>query len=86
LSIQYFPNQKIKHIDFEQLHYGNKTIWFNLLENEYGTYLLIQKKKKINTEWVQEHSITIPLEHCLKFSHVLKKILSSEKIKQLIKN
>ena len=78
----YFPNQKIKHLDFERLDYGNKTIWFDILENEYGTYLMIQKKKKVNNEWIHEHSITVPLKQCLEFSKVLKKILSSEKIKK----
>jgi len=79
----YYPNHRIHHFDFEKLKYNNKTIWFDILENEYGTYLLIQKKKKTNKEWVHEHSITIPLEQTGKFLKVLKKILSSGRMKKL---
>lgn len=81
----YYPNQKIKHLDFEKLSYGNKTIWFDILENEYGKYLLIQKKKKIKNEWMHEHSITIPLEQSRKFLQSLEKILSLPRMKKLVK-
>jgi len=76
----YYPNHRIHHFDFEKLSYGNKTIWFDLLENEYGKYLLIQKKKKVDKEWKHEHSLTIPLEQSKEFLKVLKKILQSPRI------
>src|SRR3989344_4980820 len=41
----YYPNRKIKHLDFEKIDYGNRTIWFDVLEGESGLYLLIQKNK-----------------------------------------
>lgn len=80
----YYPNHRIHHFDFERLDYNNKTIWFDILENEYGKYLLIQKKKKAENEWVNEHSFTIPLEQGEQFLKVLSRILHSERIKKLI--
>jgi len=80
----YYPNQRIHHFDFEKLNYNNKTIWFDILENEFGRYLLIQKKKKVENEWVHEHSITIPIEQSEPFLKVLDKILHSQRMKKLI--
>lgn len=77
----YYPNHRVHHLDFEKLDYNNKTIWFDILENEYGQYLLIQKKKKLDNEWIPEDSITIPLEQGMKFLTVLKKALNSARIK-----
>lgn len=79
----YYPNHRIPHLDFERLDYNNKTMWFDILENEYGRYLLIQKKKKQNNEWVHEHSITIPLEQCNAFMKTLGKIINSDRIRML---
>ncbi|MBD3252481.1 hypothetical protein GF386_02005 [Candidatus Pacearchaeota archaeon] len=79
----YFPNHRIHHFDFERLNYNNKTFWFDVLESEFGIYLLIQKKKKVDKEWVHEHSITIPLEQSENFLKVLEKILNSQRIKKL---
>jgi len=81
----YYPNHRVHHFDFEQLKYNNRIIWFDILENEFGRYLLIQKKKKIKNEWAHEHSITIPLEHSDQFLKALSKILHSDRMKDLIK-
>ena len=81
----YYPNHRIQHFDFEKLNYDNKIIWFNVLEGETGLYLLIQKKKKVNGGWQHEHSITIPLQEGEKFLEVLKKILHSDRTKELLK-
>ena len=81
----YYPNHRIQHFDFEKLNYNNKTVWFDILENEFGRYLLIQKKKKVENEWVHEHSITIPLEQTEEFLKVLGKILHSQRMKKIIK-
>ena len=78
----YYPNHRINHLDFERLDYDNKTIWFDVLENEFGRYLLIQKKKKLEDEWVHEHSITIPLEQSERFLKVLGKILHSPRMRK----
>lgn len=80
----YYPNHRIRHFDFERLDYNNKTIWFDVLENEFGRYLLIQKKRKAENEWVHEHSITIPLEQGERFLKVLDKILHSQRMKKLV--
>lgn len=80
----YYPNHRIQHIDFEKLSYGNTNIWFNILEGEYGIYLLIQKKKKVNNEWMHENSITIPIEEGENFLKALEKITHSKRTKQLI--
>lgn len=79
----YYPNHRIHHFDFEKLGYNNRIIWFDVLENEFGRYLLIQKKKKVENEWVHEHSITIPLEQSEPFLNVLEKVLHSPRIKKL---
>ena len=81
----YYPNHRIPHFDFEKLDYNNKTIWFDILENEFGKYLLIQKKKKVENEWVHEHSITIPLEQSERFLNVLGKVLHSARMRMLAK-
>lgn len=81
----YYPNHRIHHFDFEKFDYNNRTIWFDILENEFGKYLLIQKKKKVDNEWVHEHSITIPLEHIEDFMKVLNKIISSKRINKILK-
>lgn len=79
----YYPNHRIHHFDFEKISYNNRTIWFDILENEYGKYLLIQKKKNEEGEWVHEHSITIPLEQSRQFLKVLSKILNSKRMQKL---
>lgn len=80
----YYPNHRVQHFDFEKLDYNNHTMWFDILENEFGRYLLIQKKKKEGNEWVHEHSITIPLEEGERFLKFLGKILHSQRIKRLV--
>ena len=80
----YYPNHRIQHFDFERIDYNNRTIWFDILENEFGKYLLIQKKKMVDNEWVHEHSITIPLEEGKRFLKALDKILKSQRVKKLI--
>lgn len=80
----YYPNHRIQHFDFEKMKYGNRIVWFNILEGEQGLYLLIQKKKKLNNEWVHEHSLTIPLEEGHSFLKVLGKILNSKRTKNLL--
>jgi len=80
----YYPNHRIQHFDFERLDYNNRTIWFDVLENEFGKYLLIQKNKKVGNEWVHENSITLPLEQTEKFLKIITKILHSNRMKSLI--
>jgi len=80
----YYPNSRIHHVDFEKLDLNNKTIWFDILENEFGIYLLIQKKKNVENNWVNESSITVPLENCEQFSKIFEKITHSQRVKALL--
>lgn len=80
----YYPNHRVQHFDFEKLVYNNRIIWFNILENEFGRYLLIRKKRKSGEEWVHEHSITIPLEESEKFLQTLSRILRSPRMKKMM--
>ena len=44
----YYPNKRLHYLDFKKINLNNKTFWFDLMENEYGKYLLIQEKRKDN--------------------------------------
>ncbi|MEK6850180.1 MAG: hypothetical protein AABX85_01245 [Nanoarchaeota archaeon] len=81
----YYPNHRIQHFDYEKINYNNKTIWFNILEGEYGLYLLIQKKKRVNNEWIHENSITIPLDQAENFLKALQNIIHSKRTAKLLK-
>ncbi len=81
----YYPNHRVHHLDFEQLRFGNKIIWFNLLEGEQGLYLLIRKKKQIGTAWVHEDSITLPISEGERFLDSLQRMLHSPRTKAIIK-
>jgi len=80
----YYPHRKVQHLDFEKMSYGNRIIWFDVLEGESGLYLLIQKKKNVDNKWINEHSITIPLEESERFLKVLGKIIGSSRAKKLL--
>ena len=75
----YYPNSRLHYIDFEKLKLNNKTFWFDIMENEYGKYLLIQEKRK-NGEWLTKGSILIPLDKINVFIKSLNKILKSKKL------
>ncbi|MDO8563619.1 MAG: hypothetical protein Q7R87_01280 [Nanoarchaeota archaeon] len=81
----YYPNHRVHHLDFEQLRFDNKIIWFNLLEGEQGLYLLIRKKKQVGNEWVHEDSITLPITEGERFVASLKKMLKSPRTKAIMK-
>lgn len=78
----YYPNKRIHYIDFEKLKLNNKTYWFDIMENEYGKYLLIQEKRK-NGEWLTKGSILIPLDKINMFIKGLNKIVKSKKLNKL---
>lgn len=83
----YYPNHRVHHLDFEKLQLKNKTIWFDILENEFGRYLLIQEKRKQGNEWITKGSVLIPLDSGKQFVNALKKILNSDRIKkEMLKN
>ena len=77
----YYPNHRVHHLDFEKLQLKNKTIWFDILENEFGRSLLIQEKKKDNSKWVTKGSVLIPIESGKEFVRALNKVLNSKRIR-----
>ena len=80
----YYPNKRIHYLDFKKINLNNKTIWFDLMENEYGKYLLIQEKREESKEFVTKGSILIPLNKAKLFVNSLNKLLKENKIKGLI--
>ena len=81
----YYPNHRIHYLDFEKFIHKNRTIWFDILENEYGEYLVIQEKRKNDKEWEAKGSILIPIEGIEGFIKALSKIKKSDKLKKIVK-
>jgi len=79
----YYPNHRLHYLDFEKLNFGNKTIWFDVMENEYGKYLLIQEKRKDKEDWVTKGSIMIPVKESKEFAKKVYKIIHSRKFERL---
>ena len=77
----YYPNHRVHHLDFEKLQLNNKTIWFDLLENEFGRFLLIQEKKKSDGKWVTKGSVLIPIKSGKVFVKALNKVINSKWLK-----
>jgi len=81
----YYPNKRIHYLDFKKINLNNKTIWFDLMENEYGKYLLIQEKREEDKEFITKGSILIPLNKANLFVNSLNKLLKENRLKELIK-
>ena len=81
----YYPNKRIHYLDFKRINLNNKTIWFDLMENEYGKYLLIQEKREEDKVFITKGSILIPLNKAKLFVNSLNKLLKENKLKELIK-
>jgi predicted ArsR family transcriptional regulator len=82
----YYPNHRVHHIDFEKMELNeNQTIWFDILENEYGFFLLIQEKRREGDQWLNRGSLTVPLNSLKEFAETLDKIRSNKKIRKLKK-
>ncbi len=79
----YYPNHRIHYIDFEKLNINNRTYWFDIMENEFGKFLMIQEKRKENNKYNTKGSILIPLDKIKSFSSNLNKIMKSNKLKKL---
>jgi len=81
----YYPNKRIHYLDFKKINFGNKVFWFDLMENEYGKYLLIQEKREENKEFTTKGSILVPLNKAKLFVNSLNKLLNENKIKEFAK-
>ncbi|MBU2640152.1 MAG: HTH domain-containing protein [Nanoarchaeota archaeon] len=80
----YYPNKRLHYLDFKKINLNNKTIWFDLMENEYGKYLLIQEKREEDKEFITKGSILIPLNKAKLFVNSLNKLLKENKLKELL--
>ncbi len=78
----YYPNHRVHHLDFEKLQLKNKTIWFDIVENEFGRFFLIQEKKKDNGEWTTKGSVIIPIDSGKEFIKALNNILNSKRLRK----
>ena len=76
----YYPNHRLHYLDFIKLNVGNRTYWFDVMKNEYGSYLVIQEKRKINEEYETKGSILIPINKINLFINALQKISKSKRI------
>ncbi|MBR9691000.1 hypothetical protein GOV08_04925 [Candidatus Woesearchaeota archaeon] len=56
----YYPNKKIKNFKSENVKIGNRIYFFDLLENQYGKFYLIQEKKSDKNKLKTKGSILIP--------------------------
>jgi len=76
----FYPNHRFHHIDFEVIKMKNRTIWANILENEYGLFILIRETRKIKDKWTTKGSVLIPIEKSEEFTHKLELLLTSDRI------
>lgn len=79
----YYPNHRIHYVDFEKLIINNRTYWFDIMENEFGKFLIIQEKRKLENKYFTKGSILIPLEKIKLFTSNLNKILNNNKLKSI---
>jgi hypothetical protein len=77
----YYPNHRMHYIDFEKITINNKIYWFDIMENEFGKFLIIQEKRKEENKFMTKGSILIPLDKIREFMSSLTKISRSSKIK-----
>ncbi len=78
----FYPNNRIHHNDFEVLKLKYRNIWSNIIENEYGTFLLIRETRLVKSNWISKGSVLIPLDKGKEFIDNIQKLLKSEKIKK----
>lgn len=76
VQVFYRNHRKFKDKDTIPIHLGNRTIFTNLLENEYGEFIKIAETRKIGDNWVQKGSIMIPFD---KTSELIKALEAIEK-------
>lgn len=82
----YYPNHRLHYTDFRYFDFKNRRIYFDIVDNEFGTYLLIQEKRKEGEKkLITKGSVLIPLEASEDFIRTLGNILKSKKIKEELK-
>ena len=63
---------------------SNRIIYADLIKNEFGLFILIKEKRKMNNEWKQMGSILIPIEKATEFSKKLDLLIKTKKISELV--
>ena len=76
----YYPNHRLHYLDFEKLTINNRTYWFDIMDNEFGKFLIIQEKRKSGDKFVTKGSILIPADKIKLFNTYLNKIIRNKKI------
>ena len=79
----YYPNHRIHYVDFEKLIINNRCYWFDIMENEFGKFLIVQEKRKNNGKFLTRGAILIPIDKIDLFVNSLSRILKSDKLKKL---
>ena len=79
----YYPNHRMHYIDFEKMTINSRTYWFDIMENEFGKFLIIQEKRKENDKFATKGSILVPLDKIKQFIMNLNKVSKSSRIKSI---
>jgi predicted transcriptional regulator len=72
VQVFYSNHRKLKDKDVIKLNWGNRTIFINLLENEYGEFAKISETRKVGEKWETKGSVLIPKEKLDEFVLALK--------------
>lgn len=71
----YYLNKRIKNFKSEKIEIKNRIYFFDLLENQYGKFYLIQEKKKDeNGKFSTKGAILIPYDGLKDFAKAIQKI------------
>ena len=70
----YYPNRKVENFKTAKIELGNRTYFFDLLQNQWGRFYLIQEKKKDNNKLQTKGSIIIPEKNIKNFIDGIKNI------------
>jgi len=74
----YYPNKKIKNFKTEKVELAGRIYYFDLLENQYGKFYLIQEKKKDEKGFKTRGAILIPEKGIKDFISGLTKLLEKK--------
>lgn len=71
----YYANKRIKNYKSEKVEIGNRVYYFDLLENQYGRFYLIQEKRKDEESKLStKGAILIPEKNIKDFAKALQKL------------
>jgi predicted transcriptional regulator len=67
-------HRKVRDKDTIKVSIGNRTIFVNRLENEFGEFIKVSETRKIGEKWETKGSILVPPEGLKEFINALKEI------------